>query len=183
MDRHEPLLSAVMIRAARDADLAALATVQRNAGTRFRAVGMGAVADRDPERPETLRAAAAAGLLWVAVDDDDRPSAFLLASLAPGAAHVEQVSVDPRWAGRGIGAILLDHLAGWAAEHGLTELTLTTFADVPWNAPYYERLGFVRVPEAELRPSERQRTRANAAGSLGAWPRVAMRRPVQERVR
>ncbi len=172
-----------MIRAARDADLPVLAAVQRAAGTRFRSVGMGSVADRDPERPETLRAAVAAGLLWVAADDDDRPIAFLLASLAPGAAHVEQVSVDPDRAGRGIGAALLDHLADWALERGLAELTLTTFADVPWNAPYYERLGFVRVPEDDLQPSERQRVEANATGSLGAWPRVAMRRPVQERVR
>jgi hypothetical protein len=33
-------------------------------------------------------------------------------------------------------------LHAWAQRHGLAALTLTTFTDVPWNMPYYERLGF-----------------------------------------
>ena len=37
---------------------------------------------------------------------------------------------------------LIEHVAGWARAHGSPALTLTTFTEVPWNAPYYERLGF-----------------------------------------
>jgi hypothetical protein len=49
-NRLGPLLSAVMIRAAREADLPALEAVPPNAGTRFREAGMAAVADLEPER-------------------------------------------------------------------------------------------------------------------------------------
>jgi hypothetical protein len=38
--------------------------------------------------------------------------------------------------------MLLDRAAADAAAKGLRALTLTTFAEVPWNAPYYARCGF-----------------------------------------
>lgn len=144
---------------------------------------MATVATLEPTSAELLAAAARDGLLWVDTDDADRPVGFLLASLDPGRAHVEQVSVDPAWSRRGIGAGLIEHLDDWAAGRGLHELTLTTFADVPWNAPYYQRLGFGIVPPSELTGEQRARAGANAAGPLGAWPRVTMRRAVRERVR
>jgi GNAT superfamily N-acetyltransferase len=172
-----------MIRAARPGDVPALPAVQRAAGARFRDAGMAEVADLAPAAADRLTDAVRAGLLWVCTGGQDRPTALLLASVVPGAAHIEQVSVHPARAGRGIGAALIEHLGSWAAERGLAELTLTAFSDVPWNAPYYERLGFVRVPESRLRPEEKDRARRNAAGPLGGWPRVAMRRPVREPAR
>jgi GNAT superfamily N-acetyltransferase len=168
-----------MIRLGRADDVPALRAVQRAAGALFRTVGMSAVADLEPAPTDELTDALSRGQLWVSTDDGDRPTAFLVASVTPSAAHVEQVSVSPTAARQGVGAALLDHVAAWAAERGLAELTLTTFVDVPWNAPYYERLGFVRVADGDLRPEERERARRNAAGPLGAWPRVTMRRPVR----
>lgn len=38
------------------------------------------------------------------------------------------------------------------ADDGLAALTLTTFADVPRNGPYYERLDFRHLCETELTP-------------------------------
>jgi GNAT superfamily N-acetyltransferase len=57
-------------------------------------------------------------------------------------AHVEQVSVHPSHARKGIGRRLIDHADSWAAEHGLLGLSLTSYVDVPENGPYYQRLGF-----------------------------------------
>jgi len=37
----------------------------------------------------------------------------------------------------------------WAETKRLAGLTLTTFAEVPWNAPYYDRLGFLVHDKAE----------------------------------
>jgi len=48
--------------------------------------------------------------------------------------HVEQVSVDPGSARRRLGRALLEHAASWAAADDIGALTLTTFAQVPWNA-------------------------------------------------
>ncbi|GGQ04203.1 hypothetical protein GCM10010266_29670 [Streptomyces griseomycini] len=92
-----------------------------------------------------------------------------------GALHVEQVSVHPRAARRGVGRALLAHAARCAREEGLTALTLTTFAEVPWNAPYYARLGFRTLAGPDLTPGLR-RIRAEESGhGLDRWPRVCMR--------
>ena len=48
--------------------------------------------------------------------------------------------------------MLIDHLAGWAVRRGLPALTLITFRGVPWNAPYYERLGFRELASGEVTP-------------------------------
>ena len=77
-----------------------------------------------------------------------------------------------------MGRALLAHAADHAREEGLTALTLTTFTDVPWNAPYYARLGFRPLPEADLTPGLREIRRAEAAHGLNRWPRVCMRAPL-----
>jgi ribosomal protein S18 acetylase RimI-like enzyme len=112
------------------------------------------------------------------VDGDDVPAAYLVAEPVDDFLHVEQVSVHPRAARRRLGRSLIDHLAGVAREDGVPALTLTTFAEVPWNAPYYERLGFRVVPDAELTPGLRRIVDAEGAIGLHRWPRVVMRRDV-----
>jgi GNAT superfamily N-acetyltransferase len=73
-------------------------------------------------------------------------------------AYVEQLDVLPAFAGRRIGAALLDAVAERARAAGLEGLSLSTFREVPWNAPYYRRLGFVDVPDAALTPGMRGRS-------------------------
>jgi GNAT superfamily N-acetyltransferase len=119
-----------------------------------------------------------AGRAWVSVDDGDRPVAYLIAEVVDGDAHVEQVSVRPSHARRGLGSALIETLAEWAASRGLPALTLTTFTAVPWNAPYYERLGFRVLADAEIGDGLRAIRCAEAAHGLDAWPRVAMVRPL-----
>ncbi|MGH9060644.1 MAG: GNAT family N-acetyltransferase, partial [Acidimicrobiales bacterium] len=89
-------------------------------------------------------------------------------------AHIEQVSVDPAHAGSGLGRDLIDHASAWAGAHGFAELTLTTFTDVVWNGPYYERLGFRRIPEDRLGPGLAEIRRRESAAGLDRWPRAAM---------
>ena len=55
-------------------------------------------------------------------------------------------------------------------------LTLTTFTEVPWNAPYYLRCGFRVLADTEITPELRAIRTAEAARGLDAWPRVCMRR-------
>jgi hypothetical protein len=119
-----------------------------------------------------------AGRAWVVADVDDRPIAYLLVDVLDGSVHVEQVSVHPDYTRRGLGAALLDHAAAWAQRHGLAALTLTTFIDVPWNAPYYERLGFQHLCDTELTPGLRAVRVREAERGLDAWPRTTMRRDI-----
>ncbi|WMX44318.1 GNAT family N-acetyltransferase [Streptomyces roseicoloratus] len=166
------------IRVAVPTELLLLQDIERAAGEAFRPLGMAEIADDDPLPLDVLESYRRAGRAWVAVDATDRPVAYLLTDTVDGAAHIEQVSVHPDAARRGVGRALIEHLAGTAREQGLTALTLTTFAEVPWNAPYYTRLGFRRLDEGDpaLTGGLRAIARAEAAHGLAAWPRVCMRR-------
>ena len=133
------------------------------------------VAADDPAPVEDLARYQQAGRAWVA-EESGRVVAYLVLEVLGDAAHVEQVSVDPRYARRRIGARLIGTAAQWARGHGLRELTLTTFEDVPWNAPYYRRLGFEALDDAEQSADIRQVRDRERARGLDRWLRVAMRR-------
>ncbi|MFF2777608.1 GNAT family N-acetyltransferase [Streptomyces sp. NPDC058052] len=171
------------IRVAAPAELPLLQSIERAAGEPFRTLGMTAIADDEPLPLDVLEGYRAAGRAWVAVDGTDRPVAYLLADTVDGAAHIEQVSVHPEAARRGVGRALIEHLASAAREEGLTALTLTTFTEVPWNAPYYSRLGFRPLAETDpaLTDGLRAISTAEAAHGLAAWPRVCMRRDLTGR--
>jgi GNAT superfamily N-acetyltransferase len=166
------------IRRARRDELEALVDIEREAGALFETVGMPEIARDDPGSVAELEPFRADGRAWVAVDDDDHPIAYLVSEVVDGCAHIEQVSVAPAHARRGLGAALIDHLARAAAAEGLAALTLTTFRDVPWNGPYYERLGFVVVEPEDQGPELAALVAEEAERIPGEAPRVAMRRAV-----
>ncbi len=164
------------VRPAREDDLPHLREIERAAGRPFAELGMHLVADDEPPSLETLRGYADAGRAWVRTDEAGRPVAYLLADVVDGCAHLEQVSVHPDAAGHGHGRELVEHLVAWAREEGLPAVTLTTYRDVPWNGPYYRRLGFGPVPPAELTPGLRAIRREEAERGLDRWPREVLRR-------
>jgi GNAT superfamily N-acetyltransferase len=165
----------VLIRTARRDDLAVLIEMERAAGEQFRSLGMDLVADDDPGSIPELLPYAESGRALVAVDDSDRPIGYLLLDVVDGAAHVEQVSVHPDNARRGIGGALIGRAARWALSHDLHALTLTAYTDVPWNGPYYERLGFSYLAADEETPGLRAIRSEERASGLDAWPRACMR--------
>ncbi|WP_328374771.1 GNAT family N-acetyltransferase [Streptomyces sp. NBC_00440] len=162
------------IRTAHAAELPVLQDIERAAGRCFRDIGMPEIADDEPLSLDELASYQRAQLAWVAVDETDVPVAYLIADRVDGNFHIEQVSVHPDSARRGIGRSLLDHLADRAASDGIPALTLTTFAGVPWNAPYYARCGFRPLDERELGRGLREIRAREAAHGLDRWPRLCM---------
>jgi len=69
--------------------------------------------------------------------------------------HIWEMDVHPAFQRRGIGAGLVRAAQIDARNTGFKALTLTTFRDLPWNGPFYERLGFEEVTalDAHLRLS------------------------------
>ncbi|MGX1501748.1 UNVERIFIED_CONTAM: GNAT superfamily N-acetyltransferase [Streptomyces graminofaciens] len=167
------------IRAVRTGDLSVLQDIERAAGRCFRDIGMPEIADDPPLPVPELARYQHAGRAWVAVGRDDVPVAYLIADHVDGNLHVEQVSVHPDISRRGVGRSLLDHLAARAADEGIPALTLTTFTDVPWNAPYYTRCGFRAMADDTLGPKLRAIREREADHGLDRWPRVAMRRGIE----
>ncbi|MEW2529193.1 GNAT family N-acetyltransferase [Streptomyces sp. NPDC047071] len=166
------------IRVVDPSEFPLLQDIERAAGRAFRDIGMQEIADDEPPTLEELARYQRAGRAWVAADDADLPVAYLLADHVDGDLHIEQVSVHPDHARRGVGRALIEHLADTARAGGFPALTLTTFAEVPWNAPYYARCGFETVDEATIGPQLRAVRRNEAAHGLDRWLRVCMRRPV-----
>ncbi|MFJ6632484.1 GNAT family N-acetyltransferase [Streptomyces sp. NPDC091376] len=164
------------IRSVHIDELPALQDIERAAGQCFRDIGMPEIADDEPLTLGELASYHHAGLAWVAADDADTPVAYLIADRVDGNLHVEQVSVHPDSARRGIGRLLLDHLATEARSERVPALTLTTFTEVPWNAPYYARLGFRLLDDSRHTPGLREIRRREAAHGLERWSRACMRR-------
>ena len=166
---------AYIVRPARPDETAELQAIERQAGERFREVGLDDVADDEPLPIETLAAYASGGRAWVAADDGE-PCGYVLVDDIDGAAHIVQVSVKPDHQGRGIGRALIDRATRWAADTGRAWVTLTTFTDVPWNRPLYEHLGFRVLSDHEIGPGLRRIREDEAAQGLDLTTRVAMRR-------
>ncbi len=165
-----------MIRQATEADLPVLQDIERSAGQVFHGFGMTDIANDEPPSLAELRRYCSAGMAWVSVDAADRPVAYVLAEIVDGNLHIEQISVHSDYARRGIGRELIEHLATLATTRGISALTLTTFTEIPWNAPYYERCGFRTITEADSGPELREIRQAEAARGLDRWPRTSMRR-------
>ncbi len=162
---------------AREAELSVVQQIDRASAQMFSDVGM-------PEvtgllwNIEALAACRETGRLWIVTGPHDRPAGFLVSDMVDGCLFVEQVSVDPVSARRGLGRALLDHAAEQAVAAGIPAVTLATFADVPWNAPYYLRCGFRVLGAAELTDGLRAIRKREATLGLDRWPRVCMRRDV-----
>jgi GNAT superfamily N-acetyltransferase len=168
----------LVIRPPRPAELAAVQRVEVAAGTLFAEVGMDLVAQHDPFSRFELQGFLDRGSFWVATPVGGDPVAYLLVEEVDGCAHVEQVSVHPEHGRQGVGARLIDTAEGWAAARGLPALTLTTFSEVAWNRPYYERLGFRVLLDDEITPGLAAIRIYEAEKGIDAWPRVCMRRDV-----
>jgi len=76
-------------------------------------------------------------------------SPYIVMERIDGEPYLEQLSVRMSAQGRGLGRWLLMRAIEWA---GSEPLWLTTYAHLPWNRPFYERHGFVVVPESECPP-------------------------------
>jgi GNAT superfamily N-acetyltransferase len=64
-----------------------------------------------------------------------------------GIAHLEQLAVRPTMQRQGIGTALVRAAMAEATGRGYGEMSLCTYADVPWNAPFYAALGFEELTE------------------------------------
>ncbi len=93
-----------------------------------------------------------------------------------GAAHLEQIAVRPDLGRRGIGGALLEASCTRARAAGFGALTLTTFRDLEWNAPWYARRGFSELPREAWGPELAAQWRTEEEAGILVAPRIAMRR-------
>lgn len=163
------------LRLARRDDADFLPDIERSAGLLFEAgpgrFALGRAAELIDVREH--RAYIARGRSLVAFVGERRVG-FLLAEPAGRALHIVEMSVHADYQRQGIGAGMLRALIVDAGNSGFDALTLTTFTDVPWNAPFYVRLGFVTVDDLQANPRLAGLLRAEQDAGLPVDRRVAM---------
>ena len=153
--------------------IAELQRIQLRAGSLFRAVGMDDIADNPPTPKLVFERAISENLLWLATYCKHTVG-FALALNHGCDCHLEQMSVDPEHTRRGIGAALLEHLITSAREERYERITLSTFQSLPWNAPFYAKMGFNMVPDSELTTDLREVIRKETVAGLDMAIRVIM---------
>jgi GNAT superfamily N-acetyltransferase len=165
-----------VIRVARRDELRALQRIECDADLVFRRVGMPWVLPMQPASLSLLDAGRRRGWLFVAADGANRALGFALLTTLAGEAYLYQLSVLPRAAGRGIGSTLLEAAcaAARAADH--PTMLLSTYAGVPWNAPFYEKRGFRVVSLAGYTRAMRDLRHTERRLGHPIWRRVLMRR-------
>jgi GNAT superfamily N-acetyltransferase len=123
------------------------------------------------------------GRLWV-VRASGAPVGFALSEiLEPTVAHLKEIDVHPDHVRRGLGTQLVLTACNWAQRERYESLTLTTFRHVPFNMPFYARLGFEVIPDDELSPQLRSVLFDESRRGLDPNHRVAMRRLLRVGVR
>lgn len=161
------------LRAATLSDLPALNRIEREALAAFDPSIRRHAAGFPPLPADAFAPAIQAGLAWVA-ETEGQVAGFLAAEWMDGDLFIQELSVSPGWMRRGLGTRLLHRACAQAMPHAVV---LTTFRDVPFNAPWYARHGFLPVPDAAEVPGLRARLAAERSHWHGVGERIAMRRP------
>ena len=179
------------IRLAELGDVAALPGIERAAAQLFAVAGYPGLADRQVTGLSELIAAQRAERLWVAMAGaDDRsaprrpwsegeeptesPVGFALVCLVDEQPHIQEMDVHPEHARRGLGRRLANRVLDQAREQGFSRVTLTTFRRVPWNEPFYRKLGFRELTVARAGSELEQLVQEEARSGLPVDDRVVM---------
>lgn len=162
------------ITLARPHDVALLPAIESAAGELLQVDAPVSVASAVTDIDE-LELGRKSGLLWVVLKDDLPVGFALVEILADGLPHLEEIDVHPQHGRHGLGTALMHAVLDWLSQSGHPSITLTTFRGVPWNMPFYSRLGFEVIPADQLGPELMAIVRDEESRGLDPQRRVVMR--------
>lgn len=164
-----------IIRRGTQADLPRLASIELDAATAFDTIGYGFCAAFGARSPEEQQRALDEAAVFVA-ERSGMLAGFVLLWRVDGAAHVAELDVARSVQGGGIGRRLMEAAEAWTRESGYTRMVLTTFTEVPWNRPWYERLGFAGFEPGDDDSELLEIIAEEKAAGIWQAPRLAMRK-------
>lgn len=154
--------------------LAAIPPIEQAASSMFSEADLPLDVRYRVSEQDALRRAQRDGRIWVATRHGKEAVGFAMISLLDGVAHLEELSVLPAHGRNGIGTRLVQTAIDWAAAQGHSCLTLVTFRHLPWNAPFYARLGFKAVAADSLGQEMLQLLAAEKAAGIRIKNRQVM---------
>lgn len=157
-----------MVRWAEAGDLPGLVSIELAADGLFEKVGItfppGTTMIEEVDDPGTV------------LVEGTPPAGFALVTWVDGNLHLDQLAVHPDSMRQGIGGRLVAAVIDHARAAGAPRVTLTTYRDVPWNAPWYARHGFSVLPEEEWGPELRAVVKHEREMGIEVASRVVMSR-------
>jgi GNAT superfamily N-acetyltransferase len=168
------LESGYTIRSARVEELAMLAQIERSAAVLFLDTPYAFLADDEPLSLDFVQQRFQVGQVWVAVDQQGVVVGFTITREVDDTIYLQEMDVDPAHGRRGLGAALVETVFAWAKLQGYEVISLSTFRDLPWNAPFYTKLGFRVLDESELSIGFQRIRRQEMVNGLPIADRVVM---------
>ncbi|MEE9380409.1 MAG: GNAT family N-acetyltransferase [Hyphomonadaceae bacterium] len=139
------------IRAAQTVDIPQFALIESAADKLFEPTGLMENATEQDSIPALVfEDAIPQGLVSVVELGGNEIIGFSLCSVRKPDLYLDQVAVYPDHCRKGLGTALINTVMKDARARKLKTVSLSTFRNVPWNAPYYARLGFKEIPRKNL---------------------------------
>ncbi len=168
-----------VLRRAPQSDAAALPAIERSAAELFRTdPTLAWLADTDVASVAQHRQAIDNAHVWVAENASAQLAGFIRALDFDNLLHIEELSVSRAFQGQGVGRQLVLAAIEYARHQPMRAVTLTTFRDVPWNAPFYQRMGFVEAAQNELEAHLTEALQKEIEHGFAAERRCAMYLPL-----
>lgn len=171
------------IRLAKEADVAVLPEIERAAAKMFEPYLPWLELSPDVMEGLTtlgfLQKAQADNRLWVGVAED-KPIGFVVVKFLSRCCFVVEIDVHPAHGRCGVGSALIRTCCRGAIARGFNQVVLTTFRRVPWNIPFYKRLGFEELSRERWSPEIRAIVQHEARYGFAPDKRAVMHRMIEE---
>lgn len=164
-----------LIRPARATDPLTLQAIERDAARAFLALPGFAFCAALPARTQSDHERVRQTGHSLVLEHQGQPIGFALILPVDGHAHLLETAVALAHQRRGFGRQLIGTAHARAIAAGYREMTLTTYSDVPWNAPFYARLGFGTFHPEPTRVGLNAIVQAEIDAGFAGQARVAMR--------
>lgn len=141
----------ITIRQTEYHDAPFLPAIEQSAGQLFRKINdLSWIAESDVQDIQSHLAFIDKHAHWVAVNNENQPVGFIMTRDLPDSLFIHELSVSEAWQNKGIGKQLIQQVIAQAKYYQFPAVTLTTFRHVPWNAAYYQRIGFIYLADDNL---------------------------------
>ncbi|HYD19538.1 MAG TPA: GNAT family N-acetyltransferase [Patescibacteria group bacterium] len=169
-------MSGVLLRPARAEEVPLMQALELDAAKSYAQLpgydfSVGLAARTDAEHQQVRETGAA-----IVAETSAGVCGFILVLPLDGRGHIFEAAVAAEMQGRGIGRQLVAAAEDYARVKGYAEMTLTTYRDVPWNAPFYARLGYELLEPCPDRPELQALMAGEFCLGYCEQPRVAMRK-------
>ena len=166
-------LAGIAIRRATLDDASAVLTIGERADRLFAGHGFPQITALPPAPIEVIRALLAGNDAWIA-ETNGVPAGFAIAGQAAGQYWLRELAVDPVLGRRGIGTAILATVLENVRSTDHAAVFLSTFREVPFNRPFYERHGFAVVEPESAAPELRRQFFSEVPPGVDPVTRVLM---------